>query len=68
MFERLNALVREQLQAVTIEELRRIATMFGEVPGVRATRDGDRVVVEGRGLGRRILNDARLRFGPRDLR
>lgn len=68
MFERLSERVGKRMQAMTVEELRLIEAMFDEVPGVRATRDGDRVVVEGRGLGRRMLNDARLRFGPRDLR
>lgn len=68
MFERLNARVAAWVRTLADEQSRRIATMFGEVPGVRATRDGDRVVVEGRGLGRRMLNDARLRFGPRDWR
>ena len=65
MFERLNALVREQLQAVTIEELRQIEAMFDEVLGVRAVRDGDRVIVEGRGLSRRMIEDPRLRFAAR---
>ena len=65
MFERLSEVVREQLQTVTLEELRQIEAMFDEVPGVSAVRDGDRVVVEGRGLARRMIEDPRLRRGAR---
>ena len=65
MFERLGEIVRQQSERVTIEELRAFAAMLDEIPGVSAVRDGDRVVVEGRGLARRRIEDVRLRGGWR---
>ena len=61
MFERLHELVRGLSTRVTIAELRAFADMLDEIPGVSATRDGDRVVVEGRELTRRRIEDPRLR-------
>lgn len=39
----------------------RVAAMLGEVPGVTVREVPDGVVVEGRGLVRRLLADVRLR-------
>ena len=61
MFERLIERVRERMETVTLGELRALEEMLGEVPGVNAVRDGDRVLIEGRGLGRRMIEDSRLR-------
>ena len=65
MFDRLSDAVRARAEGVAGEKLRRIAAVFNAVPGVRAVRDGDRVVVEGRGLARRMIEDVRLRGGWR---
>lgn len=40
----------------------RVAAALAAVPGVRAEAGEDGVVVRGRGLRRRWLNDARLRW------
>ena len=65
MFERLSEAVRARADGVAGEKLRRIAAVFDAVPGVRAVRDGDRVVIAGRGLARRMIEDVRLRGGWR---
>ena len=65
MFERLGEIARAQAERAISEELRAFAAMLDEIPGVRAVRDGDRVVVEGRGLARRMIEDVRLRGGWR---
>ena len=61
MLERLSERVRKQTETVTLGKLRAFEEMLGAVPGVNAVRDGDRVVVEGRGLKRRMIEDPRLR-------
>ena len=61
MFERLSEAVRARADGVAGEKLRQIAAVFDAVPGVRAVRDGDRVVIAGRGLARRMIEDVRLR-------
>ncbi len=38
-----------------------IAEAAGEVPGVEVSREDGRVVIAGRGLGLRMMEDARLR-------
>ena len=65
MFERLGEIVRAQIERVISEELRLIEAMFDAEPGLNAVRDGDLVVVEGRGLGRRRIEDVRFRGGWR---
>ena len=65
MFERLGELVRAQAERLTLAELTLIEAMLDAIPGVSAVRDGDRVVVEGRGLARRRIEDVRLRGGWR---
>ena len=65
MFERLSDVVRAQAERLTLAELTLIEVMLDAIPGVSAVRDGDRVVVEGRGLARRRIEDVRLRGGWR---
>ena len=65
MFERLGELVRAQAERLTVAELTLIEVMLDAIPGVSAVRNGDRVVVEGRGLARRRIEDVRLRGGWR---
>ncbi len=65
MFERLSERVREQVRAMVDATAARIAATYDAVPGVRAFIDGERVVVEGRGLARRRIEDPRLRWGWR---
>ena len=65
MFERLGELVRAQAERLTLAELTLIEVMLDAIPGVSAVRNGDRVVVEGRGLARRRIEDVRLRGGWR---
>ena len=65
MFERLGEVVRAQAERLTLAELALIEAMLDAIPGVSAVRDGDRVVVAGRGLARRRIEDVRLRGGWR---
>lgn len=65
MFERLGEIVRAQIERVISEELRLIEAMFDAEPGLNAVRDGDLVVIEGRRLKRRMIEEARLRGGWR---
>ena len=65
MFERLGEIARAQAERAISEELRAFAAMLDEIPGVRAVRDGDLVVIEGRRLKRRMIDEARLRGGWR---
>lgn len=65
MFERLSASVAARVRLLTGEQAQRIAAMLDAVPGVSAVRDGDRVVVEGPRLGRRMIENPRLRGGWR---
>ena len=64
MFERWSERVAARARELAEDAAARIAAAYDMVPGVRAVRDGDRVVIEGRGLARRMLSDARLRFAP----
>ena len=65
MFERLGEIVRAQIERVISEELRLIEAMFDAEPGLNAVRDGDLVVIEGRRLKRRMIEEAQLRGGWR---
>jgi hypothetical protein len=65
MFERLSESVAARARGVAEDAAARIAAAYDAVPGVRAVRDGAAVRIEGRGLARRMLSDARLRWGHR---
>ena len=68
MFERWSEGVAVRARGLAEDAAARIAAAYDAVPGVRAVRDGAAVRVEGRGLKRRMLSDARLRFAPGDWR
>ena len=68
LFERWAARVEEAASARVEGMLSAIERAIGDVPGVGAVRDGEAVRISARGLGRRLLDDARLRFAVRGRR
>ena len=62
MFERLSERVKERAEAVARAALDAVEVAARELPDVMVERDGDAIVIRGRGLLRRWLDDARLRF------
>ena len=49
-------------QGAVARARRRVAEVLRDVPGLTVSEDAGRVVVAGRGLVRRMLSDARLRW------
>ncbi|MBA3667760.1 MAG: hypothetical protein H0W65_08560 [Sphingomonas sp.] len=68
LFEGLVARVGEQARVAAAATLARVEAAALEVPGVRVARDASGVRIEGRGLARRMIEDARLRFALRGWR
>ena len=68
MFERLTKRVAEGAEAVAEKALNAVEVAVAEFPDVMVERDGDAIVLRGRGLLRRWLGDARLRFAFRGWR
>ena len=58
LFERLAA----RAEAAVEHRRRRIEAAWAAAPGMKIGREGNRLVVSGRGLMRRWLYDLRLRF------
>lgn len=59
----MSARVEARAQAAAEATAERLAVRLREaVPGVRVRTDGDRVVLAGRGLGRRMLSEPALRW------
>ena len=58
------ALVAAEAAAARMQRARiaGIASELDEIGGIEVTEERDAVVIAGRGLARRWLNDARLRF------
>jgi hypothetical protein len=67
MFERLAKRVAERAEAVAGAALDAVEVAAREFPDVMVEREGDAIVIRGRGLLRRWLEDARLRFSLRGL-
>jgi hypothetical protein len=67
MFERLSERVKERAEAVARAALDAVEVAARELPDVMVEREGDAIVIRGRGLLRRWLDDARLRFSLRAL-
>lgn len=68
MFERMMKRVAARASAVAEDVLRAAEVAAAEFPDVMVERDGDAIVISGRGLLRRWLGDGRLRFGLRGFR
>jgi hypothetical protein len=68
MFDRLMKRVAARASAAADEVLRAVEVAAAEFPDVMVEREGDAIVVSGRGLLRRWLGDGRLRFGLRGFR
>jgi hypothetical protein len=67
MFERLAKRVVEKAGAVAEAALDAVEVAAAEFPDVMVERERDTIVIRGRGLLRRWLDDARLRFSLRGL-
>jgi hypothetical protein len=67
MFETLMKRVAERAGAVAEAALDAVEMAVAEFPDVMVEREGDAIVIRGRGLLRRWLDDARLRFSLRGL-
>jgi hypothetical protein len=59
--------VKERAEAVARAALDAVEVAARELPDVMVEREGDAIVIRGRGLLRRWLDDARLRFSLRAL-
>ena len=68
MFERMMKRVAARAGAVAEDMLRAAEVAAAEFPDVVTEREGDAIVIRGRGLLRRWLGDGRLRFGLRGFR
>jgi hypothetical protein len=68
MFERMMKRVAARASAVADDALRAAEVAAAEFPDVMVEREGDAIVIRGRGLLRRWLGDGRLRFGLRGFR
>ena len=58
LFDRLTARAEEIAERGRL----RVAAAWTDIPGVTISREGERLVLAGRGLMRRWLGDIRLRF------
>jgi len=68
MFERLARRVVERAEAVVDATLQAVEVAIAEFPDVMVEREGEAIVIRGRGLLRRWLDDGRLRFSLRGWR
>jgi hypothetical protein len=68
MFEKMIKRVAARASAAAEEVLRAAEVTVAEFPDVMIEREGDAIVISGRGLLRRWLGDGRLRFGLRGFR
>jgi len=68
MFETMMRRVAARASAVAEGMLRAAEVAAAEFPDVKVEREGDAIIVSGRGLLRRWLGDGRLRFGLRGFR
>lgn len=62
LFDRLARRTSEKARELADEALKRAEGLFAQLPDVRIRREGDTLIIEGEGLMRRWLSDARLRF------
>jgi hypothetical protein len=68
MFEAMMKRVAARANAAAEDVLRAAEVAAAEFPDVKVRREGDAIVISGRGLLRRWLGDGRLRFGLRGFR
>ena len=68
MFEAMTKRVAARASAAAEDVLRAAEVAAAEFPDVMVEREGDAIVLSGRGLLRRWLGDGRLRFGLRGFR
>lgn len=62
LFERLIERVVSRAKAAADQALEAVETVVAELPDIMLRREGDRLVISGRGLMRRWIGDVRLRF------
>ena len=68
MFERLAKRVAEKAEATAGAALQAVEVAVAEFPDVMVEREGDAIIIRGRGLLQRWLDDGRLRFSLRGWR
>ena len=62
-FEHLKSRAEQRARDAATVMIERAVAAYAAVPGVVTRRKGDDLLIEGRGLSRRWLTDARIRFG-----
>ena len=68
MFERLAQRIEQRAGAAVENAIDRVTRAVADFPGVRVNREAGRIVMSGRRLSRRWLDDVRLRFAVRGRR
>lgn len=68
LFGRLVERIEQRASTTVSHALDAVEAAVAEFPGINVRRDDDRLIVSGRGLVRRWLDDARVRFALRGLR
>lgn len=68
VLDKLKARVEAQAREIARQAVDGVAAAVREFPDIELSREGDALVVRGRGLMRRFLTEARLRFAPWDWR
>ena len=62
LFDRLKERVVQRARVVTDRRLRQVGAAMAKAPGILLRREGDELILAGRGMMRRWLSDDRLRF------
>ncbi len=62
LFERMASRVEERAKTAAQRALEVAETAIAEFPDIMLRREGDALIISGRGLMRRWLGDVRLRF------
>lgn len=68
MFDSLLKRTEQRAAGLVAEALARAERAVAEFQGIKVRREADRIVLSGRGLMRRWLDDVRLRFAVRGHR
>ena len=62
LFEKMTAHIEKRARSLAERALRAAEATLAEFPDIMLHREGEELVISGRGLMRRWLSDARLRF------
>ena len=63
LFDRLKERVEQRARVVTDRRLRQVGAAMAKAPGILLRREGDELILAGRGMMRRWLSDDRLWSG-----